>query len=202
LKSSVKFSLLALVLIVSAVLIYTAASNNIFFTTMKLSPDNMVIDLNGEGYELSFYMYGNSESEKKVKIATIFHDIKKSSDNLANIIFKIIPEDNLKVDSIHLEFMPLQPTSAFMLENPENGQSNPFVYTRTDHSASVVIDFPNLYAGTSETITINSWLDLSEIDATEDIGLVTSFSIYEESIFKVVKYESISAINLDILTIT
>ena len=143
-KRSVKIGLLALVLIASAVLIYTAASDSIFFTTMKLTPDNTVIDLKGGGYELSFYMYGNSEAEKKVKIATIFHDIKKSSDNLAHIIFKIIPEDNLKVDSLHLEFMPLQPTSAFMLENPENGQSNPFIYTRTDHSASVVLVFPNL----------------------------------------------------------
>lgn len=198
-KRSVKIGLLTLVLIVSAVLIYTAASDNIFFTTMKLTPDSAVTDLEGEGYELSFYMYGNAESEKKVKIATIFHDIKESGDNLVHIIFEIIPEYNLEVDSLHLEFMNLQPTSAFMLENPESGQSNPFIYTRADHNTSVVLDFPKLNAEASETITINSWLDLSEMDTTtEDKLLVTTFSIHEESVFKIVKYESNSAINLDI----
>lgn len=198
-KRSVKIGLLTLVLTVSAVLIYTATSDSIFFTTMKLASDNTVIDLKGDGYELSFYMYGNAESEKKVKIATIFHDIKKGGNNLAHIILKIIPEDNLKIDSLHLEFMTLQPTSAFMLENPEGGQSNPFIYTRTDHNTSVVLDFLKLNAEASETITINSWVDLSEIDTTtEDKLLVTSFSIHEESVFKIVKYESSSAINLDI----
>jgi hypothetical protein len=199
LKRSVKIGLIALVLTISAALIYTSASDNIFFTTMRLAPDNIVTDLKGEGYELSFYMYGNADSEKKVKIATVFHDIKKSGEDLAHIIFKIIPEDNFKVDSLQLEFMMLQPTSALILENPESGQSNPFIYTRTDHNTSVALDFPELDAETSETITIDSWLDLSEMDTiTEDKLLFISFSIHEESVFKIVKYEANSVLNLDI----
>jgi len=184
---------------ISAALIYTAASDNIFFTTMRLAPDNMVTDLKGEGYELSFYMYGNADSEKKVKIATVFYNIQKSGEDLAHIIFKIIPEDSLKVDSLQLEFTMLQPTSALTLEDPDSGQSNPFIYTRTDHNTSVTLDFPKLDAETSETITIDSWLDLSEMDTiTGDKLLVTSFSMYEEGIFKIVKYEANSAINLAI----
>ena len=81
--------------------------------------------------------------------------------------------------------------------------SNPAISNcKFDNNTSVVLDFPNLGTDASETVTINSWLDLTEIDATEDIGLVTSFSIYEESVFKVVKYESISAINLNIPSTT
>ena len=72
-------------------------------------------------------------------------------------------------------------------------------YTRNDHNSTVVIDFPKLDTDASETIKIDSWLDLSEMDTiTEDKLLVISFSVYEESIFKIVKYEANSALNLDI----
>ena len=183
-KRSVKIGFITLFLAISATLIYTAASDNIFFTTMRLAPDNMVTDLKGEGYELSFYMYGNTDSEKKVKIATVFHDVIKSGEDLVHIIFKIIPEGGLKVDSLKLEFMTLQPTSALMLEDPYSGQSNPFIYTRTDHPASVVLYFPDLDVQTSETITIDSWLDLSKMYTTnEERLLVISFSMHEDSIF-------------------
>jgi hypothetical protein len=191
-----------MVLIALAILSFFAVSDNIFFTTMKLKPDNVVIDLKGEGYELSFYMCGNADSENKVKIATVFHDVEKSGENMAHIILKIIPEDHLKVDTLNLEFMMLQPTSALTLENPEDGQSIPYVYTRTGNNSSVKFDFPNLDAGTSESITIDFWLDLLEIDTTEDKLLVTSFSIYEESVFKIVKYHANSAIEVDISFIT
>jgi len=195
---SVKLSLIAIVLIALAILSFFAASDTIFFTTMELRPDNSVTDLHGEGYELSFYMYGNADSERQVKIATLFHKVEKSGENLAHIVLKIIPEDCLKVDTLNLEFMMLQPTSALTLENPEDGQSIPYSYTRTDNNSSVKFDFPNLDTKTSETITIDFWLDLLEIDTTEDKPLVTSFSIYEESVFNIVKYYANSAIEVDI----
>ena len=200
---SVKIRLIVIVLIALTMLSFFAASDNIFFTMMRLKPDNAVRDLQGEGYELSFYMYGNTDSKNKVKIATVFHDVKKSGENLVHIIIKIIPEDHLKVDTLNLEFMMLQPTSALTLENPESGQSITYSYTRTDNNSSVELDFPNLDAKTSETITIDFWLDLLEIDTTtEDKLLVTSFSIYEESVFKIVKYYANSAIEVDIPFIT
>ncbi len=196
---SVKLSLIVIISIALAMLSFFAASDNIFFTMMRLKPDNAVRDLQGEGYELSFYMYGNADSERQVKIATIFHNVEKSGDNMAHIILKIIPEDHLKVDTLDLEFMMLQPTSALTLENPESGQSITYSYTRTDNNSSVELDFPNLDAKTSETITIDFWLDLLEIDTTtEDNLLAISFSIYEESVFKIVKYSANSAIEVDI----
>lgn len=199
---SVKLSLIVIVLIALTILSFFATSDNIFFTTMKIKPDNSVTDLKGEGYELSFYMYGNADSERQVKIATLFHNVEKSGENLAHIILRIIPEDHLKVDTLNLEFMMLQPTSALTLENPEDGQFIPYVYTRTDNNSSVEFGFPNLDAKTSETITIDFWLDLLELDTTEDKLLVTSFSIYEESVFKMVKYYANSAIEVDIPFIT
>jgi hypothetical protein len=166
---------------------------------MRLSSDDTVIDLNGEGFELSLYMYGNAASERKVKLATIFHDVQKSVGNLAHIVIKIIPEYGLNVDSLHLEFIPLQPASAFILENPDSGQSIPYIFKRVDQDSSVVLDFSKLNTGASEIITINSWLDLSQINTiTEDRLLIITFSMYEESIFKIVKYEANSAINLAI----
>jgi hypothetical protein len=164
---------------------------------MRLTPDNIVKDLQGEGFELSHYMYGNGDSERKVKIATIFHDVQKSGENLAHIIVEIIPEYDLKVDSLHLEFIPFQPASAFILENPDNGQSNSYIHKRINRDSSVVLDFPKIDAEASEIITINSWIDLSKMNTiNEDRFLIISFSMYEESIFKIVKYEANSAINL------
>lgn len=198
-KRSIKIGLIILVLIVSATIIFTATSDRIFITTMLITPDNTVKDLKGEGYELSFYMYGNEDSERKVKIGTTFHDVQKSGENLVHIIIKIIPEYGLKVDSLHLELNSLQPVSAFMLENPESGQSDPYIYQRIDKNSSVVLNYPKLNTETSEIITINSWLDLSRMSAiTEDRLLVISFSMHEESIFKMVNYEANSAINLAI----
>jgi hypothetical protein len=199
LKKSIIAGFLVLVLIISSIFIYIAASNDIFFTTMRLIPDDAVLDLEGEGYELPFYMYGKADSERNVKIATVFHDVKKSGEYLAHIIIKIIPEHNLKVDSLHLDFTSFEPTSAFILENPVSGESDLYNYERLDYDKSIILDFPKLNAETSEIITVNAWLDLSIMQAVAGDRLLNiSFSVYEESIFKIVKYEVNSAINLAI----
>ncbi|UCG54730.1 MAG: hypothetical protein JSV32_00475 [Dehalococcoidia bacterium] len=198
-KRPLKFSLVVSVLIISVALIFIALSDDVFFTAMKLKSDDAVTDLEGEGYELAFYMYGNSQSERQVKIATVFHNVAGIGDNLAHITFRLIPEDNMKVDSLHLEFMMLQPTSAFMLENPYTGQSNTYVYTRTDKDTSVILDFRKLDTKASEMIIIDSWLDTVVLeDVTEDKLLVISFSIFEESIFRAVRYEAYTALNIKI----
>ena len=189
-----KLCLVMLVLIASTILLYAAASDNIFFTTLKLTPDNVVYDVE-DGYELYFYKDGMT-----VEVATIFHDIKQSSENLADIIFNILPKEKFKVDSLRLEFKMLQPASALMLDNPESSQSLPFIYTRTDYDSSVALDFPDLASKTSETITINCWLNLLEIDpiTKDNLILDISFSVHEESVLKIVKYGAHSAIELDI----
>ncbi|UCE98271.1 MAG: hypothetical protein JSV74_02800, partial [Dehalococcoidia bacterium] len=125
-KKPYTIGLLLSVIIISVTLIFIAFSDDVFFATMQLKSDDAVTDLEGEGYELAFYMYGNSQSERKVKIATVFHNVEEVGSGLTHITVKLIPEDNIQVESLHLEFMMLYPTSALMLENPITGQSNPY----------------------------------------------------------------------------
>lgn len=198
-SKSVKLSLIAIALVALSMLAFFAYSDNVFFATMKIKPDNSVTDLKGEGYELSFYMHGNAESDHQVKIATLFHNVEKSGENLAHIILRIIPEENLIIDTLNLEFMMLQPTSALTIENPDSGQSTSYVYTRTDNDSSVEFDFPDLGTKASESITIDFWVDLLEINTTSENNLlVTSFSAYEESVFKMVKFYANTAIEVNI----
>lgn len=201
-SKSLKISLITMALIAPAILSFFAASDNTFFTTMEIKPDSSVTDLKGGAYELSFYMYGNADSERQVKIATLFYKVERSGENFDHIILEIIPEDYLKVDTLNLEFMMFQPTSALTLENPEDGQSIPYSYTRTDNNSSVKFDFQNLDTKTSEAITTDFWIDLLNVDSTEDKVLAISFSLYEGSVFKIVKYYANSAIDLDIPVIT
>jgi hypothetical protein len=176
-----------------------AFSDDIFFATMQLKSDDAVTDLEGEGYELAFYMYGNSQSERKVKIATVFHNVEETGSGLTQITVRLIPEENMQVDSLHLEFIMLYPTSAFMLENPITSQSNPYGITRTDKGTSVTFDFEKITTEASKTVTFDSWLDIAILeDVTEDKLLVISFSLYEVSIFKAVRYKANTALNLHI----
>ena len=198
-KQPLKIGVLVSAIVISVTLIFIAFSDHVFLTAMQLKSDAAVTDLEGEGYELAFYMYGNSQSERKVKLATVFHNVEKVGNDLTHITIKLIPEDHMKVDSLNLEFMMLYPTSAFMLENPVTGQSNPYLITRTDHNTSVTLDFVKIDAEASETITVDSWLDIAILEnVAEDKLLVVSFSLYEESIFKAVQYKANTALNLHI----
>jgi len=195
---AVKLGAIAFVLITITVLLYTAVSDNIFFVKQKLTPDDAVYNV-GNGYEFYFYKDGTA-----VKIATIFHNIDQSDGNLAHIIFQVLPKDNFKVDSLHLEFKMLQPPSALIFENLEGEPSPAFVYTRTDYDSSVVLDFPDLDSQDSETVTLNFWLDLTEIDpvTVDKLVLDITFSMHEESIFKIVGYNANIAIQLDVPSIS
>jgi hypothetical protein len=191
---AVKLGAMAFVLIAVTVLLYTAASDSIFFVAQRLTPDNAVYDMEN-GYEFYFYKDGTA-----VKVVTIFHNVEQGDGNLAPIIFQVLPKDRYEVDSLHLEFKMLQPTSALILENPEGGTSIPFIYTRSDYDSSVVLDFPNLASQGSETVTLNFWLDLLEIEpATPDkLILDITFTMHEESILKIVRYNANIAIQLDV----
>jgi len=194
---TVKLGVIAAVLVVLTILLYTAVSDNIFFVEQKLTPADVVYDVKN-GYEFYFYKDGTT-----VKVATIFHNIEQGSENLAPIIFQLLPKDKYKVDSLHLELKMLQPSSALILENPEGGPSIPFIYTRTNYDSSVVLDFPDLGSQGSGTITLHLWLDLLEIDPTvpDQLILDIAFSMHEESILKIVRYNANAAIQLDISSI-
>jgi hypothetical protein len=101
---------------------------------------------------------------------------------------------------VNLNARGFQPASALILENPETGQSLPFVYTRTDNALSVALDFPDLNLDYAEPITIDFWLDLLDIEpvAEDHLLLDIFFSVHDKSAFKIVKYASQFVIKLDI----
>lgn len=196
---SVKLNLIVIVLIALTILSFFAASDNFFFYTLNMTQDDAFEERNG-GYELHFYTYKNPEAKNTVIAGTVFYDVEQSSENTAHITLKISPINSFKVYSMNLDVRGFQPASALILENPESGQSLPFVYTRTDNALSVTLDFPDLNLDYEEPITIDFWLDLLDIElVTEDyLILDTFFSVHDKSAFKIVKYVSHLAVELDI----
>jgi hypothetical protein len=186
-------------LIALTILSFFAASDNFFLYTLNMTYANTFEERNGS-YELDFYAYGNAEIESSFIVAAVFYDIKQSSENIAHITLQISPINRFKVYSMNLHAKGFQPASALMLENPETGQSLPFVYTRTDNTLSVTLDFPGLHLDYADSITVDFWLDLLDIEpvAEDHLFLDIFFSVHDKSAFKIVKYVSDFAIKLDI----
>lgn len=196
---SVKLSLVAIVLITLTMLSFLAVSDNFFFYTLNMTYADTFEERNGS-YELDFYAYGNADIESSLIVATVDYEIKQGSENIAHIKLQISPIDRFKVHSMNLDAKGFQPASALMLENPETGQSLPFVYARADNALSVALDFPDLNLDYAEPITIDFWLDLLDMElvAEDHLFLDISFSVYDKSAFKIVKYVSQFVIKLDI----
>ena len=190
----VKLGAIAFVLIAITALIFAAASDKIFFVDQQLTPDTVVYT-EEDGYAFPFYKDGVA-----VKVATVFHSVGPAVDNLVPILFQVIPRDKYRVDSLHLEFSTLQPASALVLEDPEGGPPPAYNYTRTDSDSTVTLDFPDMGSQGPATITLNFWLDMSVLDpATPDkLILDITFSLHEESILKIVRYNAKIAIQVAI----
>ena len=191
---AVKLGAVALVLIAIAVLLFAAASDKIFFVNQQLTPDTVVYT-EEDGYAFLFYKDGVA-----VKMATVLHSVGPADGNLVPILFQVIPRDKYQVDSLHLEFSTLQPASALVLEDPEGGPPPAYKYTRTDSDSTVILEFPDLGSQDPATITLNFWLDMSVLDpATPDkLILDITFSLHEESILKIVRYNAKIAIQVAI----
>ena len=166
-----------------------------------MTHDNAVEERN-DGYELYFYTYGTKEvpNQNFFIVATLFYDINQASENVARITFQISPIERFKVYSMNLGVKGFKPASALILENPESGQSPPFVYTRSDNVSSVTLDFTGLNLDYGEPFTIDFWLDLRDIELVAEDNLILdfSFSMHDESVFKIVKYVASLAIESDI----
>ena len=108
------------------------------------------------------------------------------------------PRDRFRVDQLHLEFQMLQPASALILENPETGQSPSFVYTHTNYDSYIALDFNDLETNNSDQISLDFWVDLVKIDPVVEDNMILSisFSMFEESVFKIIKYDAVIAVNL------
>ena len=182
-------------------LLFFAASDNFFFYTLNMTHDSAVEERD-DGYELYFYTYGTEEvpNQNFFIVATLFYSINQAGENMAHITFQMSPIERFKVYSMNLDVKGFRPASALILENPESGQPPPFVYTRTDNDSSVTLDFPGLNLDYGEPFTIDFWLDLRGIElVTEDnVILDFSFSMHDESVFKIVKYVGNLAIETDI----
>ena len=193
-NQAVKLGAIAFVLIAITALLFAAASDRIFFVNQQLTPDTVVYT-EEDGYAFPFYKDGIA-----VKVATVFHSVGSVDGNLAPILFQVIPRDKYQIDSLHLEFSTLQPASALVLEDPEGGPPPSYNYTRTDSGSTVILDFPDLGSQDPATITLNFWLDMSVLDpATPDkLILDITFSLHEESILKIVRYNAKIAIQVTI----
>ena len=196
---SVKLSLIVIALTALTILSFLAASDNFFFYTLNMTHADTFEERNSN-YELDFYAYGNADIKSSLIVATVHYEIKQDSENVAHVALQISPIDRFKVYSMNLDAKGFQPASALILENPETGQSLPFVYTRTDNVLSVALDFPDLNLDYAESITIDFWLDLLDIEpiAEDHLFLDIFFSVHDKSAFKTVKYVSDFAIKLDI----
>lgn len=198
-SKSEKLSLTLIVLITLTILSFFAASDNFFFRTLDMTHANTFEERNGS-YELDFYTYGNADIKSFFRVATVFYDIKQNSENIAHITLQISPINRFKVYSMNLDVKGFQPASGLILENPETGQSLPFAYTRTDNALSVSPDFPDLNLDYAESITIDFWLDLLDIEPVAEDHLILDafFSVHDNSAFKIVKYVFQFSIKLDI----
>lgn len=196
---SVKLSLMVIALTALTILSFLAASDNFFFYTLDMTYADTFEERNSN-YELDFYAYGNADIKSSLIVATVHYEIKQNSENIAHVTLQISPIDRFKVYSMNLNARGFQPASALILENPETGQSLPFVYTRTDNALSVTLDFPDLNLDYTESIIIDFWLDLLDIEpvAEDHLFLDIFFSVHDKSAFKIVKYASQFAIKLDI----
>lgn len=196
---SVKLSLMVIALTALTILSFLAASDNFFFYTLDMTYADTFEERNSN-YELDFYAYGNADIKSSLIVTTVHYEIKQNSENIAHVTLQISPIDRFKVYSMNLNARGFQPASALILENPETGQSLPFVYTRTDNALSVTLDFPDLNLDYAESIIIDFWLDLLDIEpvAEDHLFLDIFFSVHDKSAFKIVKYASQFAIKLDI----
>lgn len=194
----IKLGAIAVALIVVAVVLCAAASGSIFFVNQKLTPDDSVF-LEEDGFAFHFY-----SDSKAVKVGTAFHSVGDVEDNLAPILFQMIPHEGYQLDSLRLSIKLLQPASALLLENPETGSLPPYDYTRTDFDNEIVLDFKNLDAQPSETVSLDLWLDMAAIDPAtpEQLLLDISFTVHEDSILKIVKYNGSITIQLEVPFVT
>jgi len=192
---TVKLGVIITLIVAGTILIYTAVSDNVFFITQQLKHDDIVYD-EGDRYTLHFYKDG-----KAVEVAEISYNINKTSSNLATITFQISHKINYKMDSLSLRFKMLKPPSALMLENIENYSPPPLISTPTDDNTCVMFNFSDLKGSEGslfETFYLSFLLDLSEMDPmfTDKLILDTSFSMHEQSIFKILKYTDQIAVQL------
>ena len=192
---TVKLGVIITLVVAVTILIYTAVSDNVFFITQQLKHDDTVYD-EGDRYTLHFFKDG-----KAINVAELSYAINKTSSNLATITFQISYKINYNMDSLSLRFKMLKPPSSLLLENTENYSPPPLINVPAHDNSSVIFNFLDLEGSEGsvfETFYTTFSLDLSEIDPTftDKLILDISFSMHEQSIFKILKYTNQIAVQL------
>ncbi len=192
---TIKLGVIITALAAAIILIYAAASDNVFFITQQLTHDDIVYD-EGDKYTLYFFKDG-----KELEVAEISYAINKTSSNSATITFQISHKINYKMDSLALGFEMLKPPSALVIENIDNYSPPPLINTPIDDDSSVVFNFsdPKGSEGSLfETFYLSFLLDISDMDPmfTDKLIMVINFSMHEQSIFKILKYTNQVSVQL------
>ena len=174
---------------------YVAASEHIFFSTARVLYEGTAEDEE----ELSFYAYWSSyDSEYKLELATLFLYMYTADDNLVHVTLRIDPQEDYRLNSLTLEIGMILPVSAVILGDPQSEQPPDFDYVRTDRNGYVDLDFSAMDFKPGEAVNVDFWLDLSEVEPNirQGTNLNVSFSLHESSVFKVLKYEADTLIDL------
>ncbi len=184
-------TVITLAVLAVTVLLGTALSSRVFYTTLEIQKGEMVHDEGSGSYELPFYLYKDAWSEYQANVVDLTIDIDATDGDLAQFTFELRPKHNYQLDSLQLGFYFQDIPRALLLKNPHTGEEVEHEYTRIEGGTYVRLEFDPLETVAGEKVTIDMWLDLSEITSSVSDGLLlTSFSMHQDSVFKIARHVS------------
>jgi hypothetical protein len=174
------------------VILFTAFSSSVFYHTQKMKADSTVY-INQDRFEYYFHIHNDD------KAIVIDFNSEKISGDLAHITVNIHPKDNHRISSLVMSFENINPSEAFLYDDPYEDYVNPYnreIIYGVDH---IVIKYPAMDTQTNEIIQLEYWVDLTKLDSTDE-KFVMSFSMYmhENSLLKIWRYYATSGVQLDI----
>jgi len=189
----VKLGSIAFVLAALIALLVIMASDRVFFMNLKLRADDTVYDV-ADGYELYFF-----KDKTELHVATLFHNVEPLEGDMIPVLVTLQHPGHYQIDSMKMEFDTVYPPSALKSENPWTGQPITFVHTRTDTESSATIDIPDLGAAGSDNVTFNFWLNPEEREpiGADELILKVTFTMHEESLLKIARYNGTIAVRME-----
>lgn len=174
--------------IVLTALAAAAFSDHVFFATLALDQGEVVERQDG-GTELPFYLYKDAWQKYQAQVATLYFNVESAGGNLVKATLELTPKQRYRLDSLNIEFYINKAFSAILMQDPQTGQDSRHDYVISGDDNRLVLNFPSFDTGPGEKAGINFWLDLSRIDAGNEGGpLLFSFSIHENSVFKIARH--------------
>ncbi|MDD4924709.1 MAG: hypothetical protein PHF74_07790 [Dehalococcoidales bacterium] len=174
------------------VLLFTAFSDSVFYTTQEMKADSTVY-LNQDRYEYYFHIHNDD------KAIIVDFAIEKISADLAHITVNIHPKDNHKITSLAMSFDNIVPSESFLYDDPSGTYVNLYNREIGFGENNVVIKYLDMNTQTNEVIKLEYWVDITKLDSVDE-KFVMSFSMYmhENSLLKIWRYYAKSGVQLDI----